>query len=182
LVSFDLNICEAALATFAAPSIFNKVKIKNYVFDCAKGESNPIEVLVREAEDMWEIAGDDELSAKLGCIVSIGTGINSTDSHENALKCVAGTLRQMVIETEKTEKSFSRKWNQEKKYYRFNLSTHGDVGLEEHKEKFKIGSYTREYLEHGDRKNMMRDCAKNMVGDGNYFPKISKYVLTTVPS
>jgi hypothetical protein len=131
---------------------------------------------------MWGIAGDDELSAKLGCIVSIGTGINSTDSHENALKCVAGTLRQMAIETEKIEKSFSQKWNQKNKYYRFNLSTLGHVGLKEQKEKSKIESYTRGYLEHGDRKNMMRDCAKNMVGDGNYFPKISKYVLTTVPS
>lgn len=131
---------------------------------------------------MWEITGDAELMTKLGCIVSIGAGINSTDTHENAPKRVAETLRRIAIESENTEHLFSHKWNQKTKYYRFHLSTLGLVSLEEHKEKSKIAVLTRDYLEDPERKIMMRACTKNMVGDGNYFPKISKDVPTTMPS
>jgi hypothetical protein len=118
---------------------------------------------------MW-VDRDDELRAKLGCILSIGAGINAAD---NALKHFAETLKLMASESERIETLFSRTWNQGNKYYRFNLPTPAHVGLEE---KLKIASY----LENGDRKIMMEDCAKNMVGDGNYFPEIRKYVLTTV--
>jgi hypothetical protein len=137
------------LATSAAPSIFRNVnKINNRAFDGAKGKNNTIGVLVEEAKGVWGITGKYKLRAYLGCIVSIGMGIKSTDIYKNTDKCLAKTLKRMAIEKENTEELFSQNWDQGKKYYRFNLPTLAHVSFEEHKEKLQIESDTEKYLAH----------------------------------
>lgn len=164
------TICEAALATCAAPSLFSAVKIgKRKLTDGAMGANNPIEELVHEARELWDMSGEDELRAKLGCVLSIGTGSPATaEIHGSAFKFLTQTLKDMVTETEKTETRFSnRGWGKKTKYYRFNVQNLDQVGLAEHEASDIIEGKTEVYLEHQDRKDTMQECVEDIIQGAN---------------
>ncbi|RYP68522.1 hypothetical protein DL771_006599 [Monosporascus sp. 5C6A] len=158
------KIWQACRATSAATTFFDPVVIgpfgEEYV-DGALAENNPIYALWNQAQDIW----GDQLQSKLGCLVSIGTGIpNLQPVHDDALGIWA-TLKNLATETEKTAQQFHRdksNLDDEGRYYRFNVDRGlGEIGLEESKKKNEIAAATRLYVESQAVFKLMKACVEN---------------------
>ena len=142
-------IWEACRATSAAATFFDPVSIGPFgeeFIDGATESNNPIERLLEEARRVWQ-----DIDARMGCILSIGTGQSPLTSWgENALQ-VIDTLKGLATETEKTENRFrmsheGRKWSNY--YYRFNVERGLEkIGLGEHNKKAELAAATRAYLD-----------------------------------
>ncbi|OAQ60207.1 tetratricopeptide repeat domain-containing protein [Pochonia chlamydosporia 170] len=142
-------IWEAGRATSAAPTFFPPIKFgkppAEYV-DGAIGHNNPIRLLMREVESVWGS------SAKLACVLSIGTGVSEpkklgSKGHKVLLAC-----KKLATSAEAIARSFymdqGEKLQREGKYFRFNVS-HGlqGISLEEWQTFDQIDAATRMYLE-----------------------------------
>ena len=145
-------IWEACRATSAAATFFDPVSIgpfgEEYI-DGATESNNPIERLLEEARRVWQ-----DIDARMGCILSIGTGQSPLTSWgENALE-VVDTLKGLATETEKTEKRFRMsiqggKWSN--LYFRFNVERGLEkIGLGDHNKKAELAAATRAYLDNDD--------------------------------
>ena len=101
------TIVEAALATSAASSFFPRVKIGNREYvDGALGSNNPIEILWREAQDVWA-PDDGKIKPRLQSIISIGTGRPSFKKIEDSVwGFFKNTLTNMVTQTNQTARTF----------------------------------------------------------------------------
>ena len=150
-----LTIVEAALATSAAPSFFDKIDIDDVVhLDGALGANNPVKQVVREASDIWfKERGEPDLQENVKCFLSLGTGHLgiSPVRDDKVYKFLSETLKKMATDTEKIAEEFADSWRgplDKGCYFRFNVQ-HGleGVSLEEHKKKGVIQSATRSYLE-----------------------------------
>ena len=146
------KIWEACRATSAAATFFDPVSIGPYgeeFIDGATESNNPIERLLEEARRVWE-----DMDARMGCIVSIGTGQSPLTSWGNNALDVIGTLKHLATETEKTENRFrmsheGRKWSN--LYFRFNVERGLEkIGLEEHNKRPELATATRIYLDTHD--------------------------------
>ena len=148
----DCTIWEAARATSAASGFFDPIKIgefgETYV-DGATGFNNPVEKVLEESRAIWP-----NLSERLQCIVSVGTGQPSQSAFGKNLKEVAKTLIRIATETENTAKNFqinhapSLGGHGHKTYFRFNVTTGLEkVGLEAYEQKAQIAASTKVYLE-----------------------------------
>ena len=124
------TISQAALATSAATTFFDPVKIGDRKFaDGGFGTNNPVEEVEAEATRLWcPTTGD--LKPLVRCLVSIGTGKPGIKPFENSvIKFLAQTLKEIATETQKTERRFSARWAKHlegKRYFRFNV----DQGLQ----------------------------------------------------
>jgi predicted acylesterase/phospholipase RssA len=79
--AFNATIWQAARATSAAPTFFAPIKIDNVQYaDGGTGYNNPAELAIHEAHEIWP-------SRPIGCLVSIGTGL------EDAIRLGDGTER-----------------------------------------------------------------------------------------
>ena len=145
-------IWEACRATSAAATFFDPVSIGPYgeeFIDGATESNNPIEKMLKEARRVWE-----DIDARMGCIVSIGTGQSPLTSWGNNALDVIGTLKHLATETEKTEHRFrmsheGRKWSN--LYFRFNVERGLEkIGLEEYQKKSELATATRIYLDNYD--------------------------------
>ena len=166
-VEIPATICEAALATSAATGFFDSITINGRQFvDGAIGANNPIEELEGEASNIWSSAKRD-LKSHVKCFISIGTGDPGTKAiYDNLIKLLSGTMVAVVTETEKTARKFIARWASEyedKQYFRFNVDQGlQDVGLAEYKEAALIEAATERYLNHTERKTLLRDCVQNL--------------------
>ncbi|MCJ1393483.1 hypothetical protein MMC18_006358 [Xylographa bjoerkii] len=73
----DVKIWEAVVGTMASPTYFDPIAIGPYglkFVDGGIGANNPIRILLQEAKRNWT---EETLEDKLGCIVSVGSGILS---------------------------------------------------------------------------------------------------------
>jgi hypothetical protein len=166
------TILQAALATSGDPGIFSTVDINTYkLLFKRRGGNNPIYELINEAKLIWNIQGDDDLIARLGCIVSVGAGPLNTDMalRDKRFRFLTQELKDMEENTAKllTEKEFSRRGKLYKaKSYRFEVEkAFRNVGLFEHNKKKKIEQETEAYLRHGSNEVLVNKCA-NIIGDG----------------
>lgn len=150
-----LTIVEAALATSAAPSFFDRIDIDDVIYlDGALGANNPVKQVVREASDIWfKERGEPDLQENVKCVLSLGTGHPgiSPVRDDKAYKFLSETLTKMVTDTEKIAEEFADSWRgplDKGCYFRFNVQ-HGleNVGLEEFNKKGEIQSTTSSYLE-----------------------------------
>ncbi|KAL8721873.1 MAG: hypothetical protein Q9181_007615 [Wetmoreana brouardii] len=166
------TICEAALATSAATTFFDAVKIGARKFvDGAFTANNPAEEVEKEASNIW-CSGTLELKPQVKCFVSIGTGLPGKRAiDDNIAGFLVGTLKDIVTETESTAESFIDRWRQQhdqKRYFRFNVHQGLQrVGLEEYKEQGAIEAATYEYLRHIEQKSRVRDCIHNLKSKQN---------------
>jgi hypothetical protein len=165
------TILQAALATSGDPRIFSAVEINQseLLFEIRNG-NNPIYELVNEAKLIWNIQGDDDLIAKLGCIVSIGAGPLNTHlaRRDKRFEFLTQELKAIEEDTLLTETKFSSRcqWWAKTKYYRFRVEKEfKNVGLLEHDKKDKIEEETAAYLGHGSNKDLIKKCAE-IIGDG----------------
>ncbi|VUC23726.1 unnamed protein product, partial [Clonostachys rosea] len=121
----DCRIWEAARATSAASGFFDPVDIGNETFvDGATGCNNPVEEVWREANSIWS-----DLSQRIQCVVSIGTGKHGPRPFGDDPRQIMKTLIKTATETEVTERRFSENhvmYGLDGRYFRFNV----DQGLQ----------------------------------------------------
>ncbi|KAK9384173.1 hypothetical protein V1515DRAFT_624563 [Lipomyces mesembrius] len=161
------SICQAALATSAATTFFEPVRIGNRTFaDGGLGANNPVDEVEGEAADIW-CPQSAELKPLVKCFLSIGTGNPGIKAFEDSIfKFLGKTVVDIATETEETEKRFIAKWRKhydENRYFRFNVDQGlQDIGLDEYKQQGAMESATERYLVNQAQKNRVRDCVENL--------------------
>ncbi|RDW71025.1 hypothetical protein BP6252_07588 [Coleophoma cylindrospora] len=163
----EATICQAALATSAATSFFDEVCIgsRTYV-DGALGANNPVDIVEKECCDIW-CPDTGELQRLVNCFISLGTGNPGKKPLENgAWKFLSKSLKEIVIETEKTAETFKARWRgpfDRKRYFRFNVEQGlQDIGLQEYLKEGPIRAATEEYLEEQSQQFSLRDCVSKL--------------------
>ena len=108
MTSISATIYKAALATSAATSYFDLVKIGARLFvDGGLGANNLVEEVEAEASDIF-CSRTRELKPQAKCFISIGTGNPRKKAIEdNMIKFAKGTLVSIATETEKTVDKFA---------------------------------------------------------------------------
>lgn len=152
-----MTIVQAAMATSAALSFFDSVKIGDQTYlDGGTGANNPVDHVWNEAQAFFG-AEDGKIDNVVGCVLSIGTGDPGIHTFsKNALKVLTGTLRRLATETEKTERQFASTHSyltvSTPRYFRFNVQQGlQTVELAEYKEAGKIRQVTEEYMDHRNK-------------------------------
>lgn len=114
--------------------------------DGGMGYNNPIRALIEETSHIWPS------DRKIGCIVSVGTGVLTSRDVGRTIKPLFDKLTEMATDTEKVAREFkeemkSRYGIEQKIYFRFNVQ-HGleQVGLEEWREMGRTRVATQDYL------------------------------------
>ncbi|KAF9641775.1 hypothetical protein BFW01_g1758 [Lasiodiplodia theobromae] len=162
--SKDCTIWEACRATTAAPFLFKPIAIgENRVkfYDGALDSNNPTDLLLREAKLVWG-------SREIGCILSIGTGLQDSVDVFRGLK-IAKTLKSKVLETEKVH-SQVRGDVEENSYFRFNVNRGlNKVGLDESGQLAMIEVATYAYME--VMKKEVEDCIERLVNPLEYLTR-----------
>ncbi|RPA75823.1 hypothetical protein BJ508DRAFT_331734 [Ascobolus immersus RN42] len=168
-----VKIYEAALATAAAPSFFDRVALdgSKYV-DGALGANNPIEELESEARKIW--CGGSDLSQGLSleglskCIVSLGTGKsahNAKDIKEDIIG-LTKTLVKMTTSTDPAEARFRDRWSghfDEGRAFRFTVRRGLEgVKLHEFGKRSAMIDVTKRYLHDHDVRRDLESCARNL--------------------
>ncbi|KAM5476807.1 hypothetical protein MauCBS54593_000077 [Microsporum audouinii] len=161
------TICQAALATSAATTIFDPVLIDGRTFhDGAFGANNPVNEVEAEAINLWRSETAD-IKPEVKCFISIGTGNPGVKPFENnAYGFLRKTLVQIATETENTERKFIDRWRMQydsKRYFRFNVEQGlQDIGIDEYDRQGHIMSATDSYLTHWGGNSQIRDCVQNL--------------------
>ena len=86
-------------------------------------------------------------------LISIGTGTAPGRSLLGNLVSLADKLKDLVLDTEQTDRDFqyeNRALTRQGRFYRFNVDdgSMADIGIEEYQEASKIAANTNQYLEH----------------------------------
>ncbi|KAF9630334.1 phospholipase [Lasiodiplodia theobromae] len=147
----DAKIWEAARATSAEPTFFERIQIgrfKQAFLSGSTGANNPVNHLWSEAEQQW----GQPLAKSINCLVSIGTGEPTSKAFGSFLPEVWSTLEAISRDAESSARHFLDNHleltNDPLRYFRFNVTAGlGDVGLEEYKDIPLIASATDEYFE-----------------------------------
>lgn len=161
------TICQAALATSAATTFFEPVRIGNRTFaDGGLGASNPVDEVESEAMNIW-CSESADLKPLVKCFLSIGTGNPGIKAFEDSIfKFLGQTVVAIATETEETEKRFIAKWRKhydENRYFRFNVDQGLQaIGLDEYKKKGAMEAATERYLDNQAQKNHVRNCIQNL--------------------
>jgi hypothetical protein len=161
------TICEATLATSAAPTFFDIARIGARKFtDGALGANNPVDEVEDEASNIW-CSKMADLRRQVKCFISIGTGHPGKKAIEDKMiKFLSKTLADLAAETERTAEKFVLRWRyhyDKSRYFRFNVQQGlQDVGLAEYQEQGLIEEATEEYLMQQEQRSRMRDCVSNL--------------------
>lgn len=161
------TICQAALATSAATTFFEPVRIGNRMFaDGGFGANNPADEVEGEAANIW-CSEDGDLKPLVKCFLSIGTGNPGIKAFEKSIfKFLGQTVVSIATQTEDTEKRFIAKWRKhldDRRYFPFNVDQGlQDIGLEEYEKLGPMEAATDRYLVNQAQKNRVRDCIRNL--------------------
>lgn len=173
------KIWEAARATSAASTFFEPIQIGQnhqlFVDGALTGSNNPVRTANVESRDIWPNA--DKL------ILSVGTGAAPGHAVTGNLLELANRLKDMVTDSEKTNRSFRMENNEmvrNGRLYRFNVMLGlANIGLEEHGAINKIATYTDNYLDDPDVFEMVQSCVDNLRRGGQRMGYASAEGLTT---
>lgn len=143
----DCAIWQACRATSAAPTFFPPIEIGRppvAFVDGGLGYNNPIRALMEEASHLWP-------NEKIGCVVSVGTGVPASNDIGRRIKPLLQTLKNMSLDTQKVAREFEAdmrsRYEGQNLYFRFNVQ-HGleKVGLEEWNHLDTVKVATQDYL------------------------------------
>ncbi|KAF2259411.1 FabD/lysophospholipase-like protein [Lojkania enalia] len=159
--STNCTIWQVARATSAAPLYFDPIIFgtppMSYV-DGGLHYNNPIRVALDETKAIWK----GTPTCRVGCIVSVGTGVPPlTAVGERGLE-ILESLKSLVTDTEDTARDFENELEhmdaaEQPAYFRFNVQNMQKIGLEEWKEFNMLTGATNSYL-YSQRKDIDR-CA-----------------------
>lgn len=164
--NYDCFIWEAVRATSAAPLFFEPITLESSKATFVDGgvrANNPIDQISSEAERLWP-------DRKIGCLVSIGTGVTTTkpfDPTKSKLHEVLKSLADIATDADAKARAYrdtkeGRKLQRNKKYFRYSVP-HGmdNMDLAEF-EKFPwMESMTIPYTV--DMDDNIEECARNLV-------------------
>ena len=127
--------------------------------------NNPIRALMDEASKIWPQPVDQ---LKIGCVISIGTGLKPIKSVGDITPTIAMTLGDIATDTNETADDFQAELDQtgpkfpNMAYFRFNVPQGvSDVSLEEWKEYGRISGATNDYLNKAQK--TLKQCIKSML-------------------
>ncbi len=161
------TICQAALATSAATTFFEPVRIGNRSFaDGGLGANNPVDETEGEASNIW-CAETGDLKPLVKCFVSIGTGDPGMKAFDDSMiKFLGQTVVDIATETQNTERRFVDRWAghfDNKRYFRFNVDQGlQNIGLDEYQKLGAMEAATSGYITHRVQKFRVRDCIQNL--------------------
>jgi hypothetical protein len=157
--TYDCKIWEAARATSAAPTYFPRIEIgpanrKQKFIDAGIGCNNPTNELIQECELLHG------RSAKIACIVSIGTGKPDVIRYENPgwfqryfPTALGKSLASLASDTERVAEALEKRFANEAQslYWRLNVNRGlSSVSLEEWKRLGEVEGYTETFLKYQD--------------------------------
>jgi len=156
-------VWQACRATSAATTFFDPIKIGKYEQRFVDGGilyNNPIQLVDREAKNIWE---DRE-----AILISIGTGSAPGTPFKGHLKSIIKSMAEILTQTERTNNDFYESNTDMVEgglLFRFNV-THGlaNVGLEEYREVGLIADATQTYLDHGETRKKLTACVERLSG------------------
>jgi len=148
------RVWQCARATAAATTFFEPITISNEQFlDGALGANNPVQVLAKEARNIWGTGEKWRLEDNLRCLVSIGTGVPSIEEFGKSIPQVADSLVKIATDCDDVHQAFMAdhpemcKQGEARLYYRFSVPRGmGDIGLESTEKIGAIIATTRLYL------------------------------------
>ncbi|EXJ68115.1 uncharacterized protein A1O5_08730 [Cladophialophora psammophila CBS 110553] len=154
---YPCTVWEAARATSAAPMYFEPIeigaKIKTTFVDGGLRDNNPVGLVTAEAHRIWP-------GRKIGCLVSLGTGVTQPDSlsvTKSRLHEVLTTLASMTTDAHNRHLEFrnseeGRGLLNDKKYFRFSPTQgFGQVSMEDFEKADSMVQFARDYVrEHDD--------------------------------
>ncbi|KAH6711738.1 phospholipase, patatin family protein [Leptodontidium sp. MPI-SDFR-AT-0119] len=161
------TICQAALATSAATTFFESVRIGNRTFaDGALGANNPVDETEGEASNIW-CSETGDLKPLVKCFISIGTGNPGKKAFDDSMiKFLGQTVVDIATETENTERRFVARWAghfDSKRYFRFNVDQGlQDIGLDEFERVGAMEAATSGYITYTAQRLRVRDCVQNL--------------------
>jgi hypothetical protein len=145
-----IKIWEAARATAASPMYFDPISIGRsgeQLLDGGLGANNPVREVLQAAQELWPqgVIGD-----RIGCLVSIGTGVQPVEPISNNFFQLAKALVSQTLGTEATAESFLRENRNmflDNRYFRFTVPQGLDsVALDSLNEMPRITAATRSYI------------------------------------
>lgn len=144
----DCSIWQAARATSAAPLFFDPITFgtppRSYV-DGGIHVNNPIRAVVDEAHSLRTLGKE----RKIGCIVSIGTGIQSLQGVGTRGHQIIAALANAATDCEKVAREYREELqvaDSRPEYFRFSVGGLHGIGLEEWKQFDKLSAATADYL------------------------------------
>ena len=182
--TISATISQAALATSAAPSYFPPVEIGSSCYiDGALRYNNPVNEVEAEARHLW-CPDQVELKSLVKCFLSIGTGTPAKEAiSDKALKFMKSNLASLVTDTEATHQSFQDRWLRqlkEKRFFRFDV-TQGlqSVDIADYQKRDMIRDLTDAYMNEGDQKIKLQDCAENLMEKERTYNSLLKLGLSS---
>lgn len=170
--NYDCELWEAASATAAAPIYFKSVKFHKQGEKWCDGglrRNNPIREIVAEAgrEKSLKIK-------KIGCILSLGTGVPKISSVSGNLALFLRGSVDMMMNSEEVADDFlieelGKELSNSNRYFRFNVPQGmQDLELDECDETEKMRGLTVAYLRKVGNGNEVERCAQSLLSpDGN---------------
>lgn len=155
-------MCEAALASTAALSFFEPMKISHggisrTFLDGGFYQNNPVSILWREALVQFNLT-DAELPQRIRCILSIGTGKMGPKALNGTVKHVAKRFIELVTRTDDTAKEFLRAHQDLAtihRYMRFDPQYMEDIGLADAKKKDRVAELSAYYGNNPDHQTRL---------------------------
>lgn len=161
--NYDCSVWEAARATSAAPACFGPIRLRGTnaatFIDGGVRANNPIELVMKEARDIWN-------SRTIGCVLSIGTGrVHIKAFKDNAkLHQIVKTMTKIATDADAIARRFRTSGEGKDladagKYYRFNVE-HGmeEVDLCDTSKIQHMKDFTEPYVE--DEADRLLSCSK----------------------
>ncbi|KAF1830423.1 FabD/lysophospholipase-like protein [Decorospora gaudefroyi] len=165
--NYSCTIWEAASATAAAPLYFKSVQFKETKEKWCDGglqRNNPIN------EALSELAREREWKdRKIGCVLSLGTGVKKTDSITSSPTSILKGVVAMVTDSDDIAKVFASselgaRLFRTHRYFRFSIPQGmQDLKLDDWKKTDRMSALTTDYLAHASNGDMLARCAKSLL-------------------
>ncbi|KAK4220853.1 phospholipase [Podospora fimiseda] len=160
------TIIEAAMATTAAPTFFEKASVgkgshSQKFVDGSLGTNNPVEEVYKEARNrIWKVSNKPPVTPK--CLISLGTGRKKDTHVEDSLYGIIGTMKGMITDADERAESFLTNLGEQGFYFLFTV--HQDlVRMDEADKLTLIRSKTIDYLDEWEIKKKRMKCVKTLV-------------------
>ena len=146
-----MKIWEAARATSAATGFFEPITIgphKLKFVDGATGANNPVRELWQQAQRQFP--SDYDLAPRLGCLLSLGTGLPSQKEWTGNAISVGKRLVEIATDTRRTAEMFGEEHvnlSEDNRYVRLDPLDVGDLKLDAAEDLSTIARRTDSYLQ-----------------------------------
>ena len=145
-----------ARATSAATTFFPSISCGEQgieFIDAGFGHNNPTEILLSEAEDIFDNQDFD-------CVLSIGTGLNKAVSLEDSRLSTLGALKKMATSFEAVHRQLARRLPEDV-YFRFDVVRGlDDITPSDWEKSSRISAHTTNYLAEFHIEKSIKKCAR----------------------